>query len=664
MDYKSRYLELKNQLEYHMDRYYNQDDPEISDFEYDMLMQEYKSLEKEHPELITSDSPTQKVGGKAKREAGIKVEHNVPMLSIEDIFSKDDVITWVNKVKNMHPDAKFSVEHKIDGLSVTIRYLHGGELKLAETRGDGFIGEDVTLNSFFISGVKKKIDVSYNYLEIRGEVYMSHEDFEKTNERQEILEKKVFANPRNSAAGALRQLDPEVTRERGLKFFAFNIQDGPSELTQNHTVGLEFLTEKGIPVVPHKLCHNVDEILAEIDSIGESRGDYEYDIDGAVIKIEQLEYRSDFPAGSKNSAGHIAYKYPPEEKEAVIKDIVLAVGRTGRISPTAVFTAPDSDKPIRLCGTNVSRATLHNQDVINELGIGIEDTVLVYKSGEIIPKIKTVIKHVGEVYKIPNTCPDCGHQVVKDVDTADVKCINPFCPSQLIRTISYFTGRDAMDIKNFGEKYVESLVQEGYIHDYSDIYSLKDFRNELVHKGIIGKDKNTDKILKAIENSKENDPIKLLTGFGIQNVGKASSKEIMRNYNSIIDLTKATVEDLLTIQDIGEITAKSIVEFFRNPENIKIIEKLQTAGVNMVNKVTEGATTKLGGKTFCITGTLGSMGRKEAEAFIELNGGKVIGLSKKLDYLIAGEDAGSKLDKAKSLGITIISENNFLEMLK
>lgn len=661
MDFKSKYLELKDRLEYHMDRYYNQDDPEISDFEYDVLMQEYKSLEKEHPELITNDSPTQKVGGKVKREAGVKVEHNVPMLSIEDVFTKVDIIKWVDDVRNLHPDVKFSVEQKIDGLSVNFRYQNG-ELKLAETRGDGFKGEDVTLNSFYIGGVKKKIDVSYD-LEIRGEVYMSHEDFEKINERQELLGKKIFANPRNCAAGTLRQLDPEITRDRGLKLFIFNIQDGPSELMQNHTVGLEILSALSIPVVPHKLCVDTKEILAEIDAIDESRGDYGYDIDGAVIKIEQVDYRADFPAGSKNSAGHIAYKYPPEEKEAVIKDIVLAVGRTGRISPTAVFTAPDSDKPIRLCGTNVSRATLHNQDFINELGVGIGDTVLVYKSGEIIPKIKTVIKHVGETYKIPNTCPDCGHQVVRELDTADIKCINPFCPSQLIRTIAYFSGRDAMDIKNFGEKYVEALIQEGYIHDYSDIYNLKDFRNELVHKGVMGKDKNTDKILKSIEDSKNNDPVKLLTGLGIQNVGKASAKEIMRTYKSIMDLSKATVADLVSIQDIGEITAQSIVDFFKTPENEKIIEKLQIAGVNMVNKIIEGATSKLENKTFCITGTL-NMGRKQVEDLIGLNGGKVIGLSKKLDYLIAGEAAGSKLEKAKLLGITIISENELMDMIK
>lgn len=663
MDYKLRYIELKKQIEYYMDRYYNQDEPAIPDYEYDMLMQEFKAIEKEHPELVKKDSPSQKVGGQPKRVAGVTVTHNVPMLSIQDVFTKEDVLAWIHDVRAMHPDVKFSVEQKIDGLSMSLRY-ENGELKLAETRGDGFVGEDVTLNSYQIDGVKKKINLPYEYLEIRSEVYMSHGDFNKINEKQEDMGKKPFANPRNCAAGTLRQLDPAITKERGLKLFVFNVQDGPSELMQYHTSGLEKLASKGIPVVPYKLCTTDDEIFTEINNISESRGDLDYDIDGAVVKIEQVDYREDFPAGSKYSAGQIAYKYPPEEKEAVIRNIELNVGRTGRISPTAIFTAPDSEKPIRLCGTNVSRATLHNQDVINELGVGIGDTVVVYKSGDIIPKIKAVSKHEGEVYKIPNTCPECGQPVVREDDTADIKCVYPSCPSQLIRIVSYFTSRDAMDIKSFGETYVKALVEKGYIHDYSDIYSLIDFRDELVEKGITGKEKNTDKILKAIENSKKNDPVKLLTGLGIQNVGKASAKVIMKNFNSIMELAKATEEELLTIQDIGKITAKAIADFFKNPNNIKIIAKLKDAGVNMASKVTEGATTKLGGMTFCVTGTLQTMGRKEAENVIELNGGKIIGLSKKLNYLIAGEATGSKLDKAKSLGITIISEDDFLEMLK
>jgi len=661
-DYKSRYFELKDIIEYHNDKYYNQDTSEIPDYEYDLLMREFRAIEKEHPELIEEDSPSQKVGGKTKREAGVEVIHNVPMLSIQDVFSKEEVLEWVHDVRAMYPDVKFCVEHKIDGLSMSLRYKNG-DLQLAETRGNGFVGEDVTLNSYEVYGVRKKISVPYEYLEVRSEVYMAHDDFNKVNEKQENLGKKPFANPRNCAAGTLRQLDPGITRERGLKLFVFGVQDGPRELMTNHTVALDQLSSISLPVVPHKLCTTDDEILDEINNIGESRGDLGYDIDGAVIKIEQVDYREDFTAGSNKSPGQIAYKYPPEEKEAVIKDIELNVGRTGRISPTAIFTAPDSDKPIRLCGTNVSRATLHNQEVINQLGVGIGDTVIVYKSGEIIPKIKEVVKHKGQIYQIPNTCPDCGHVVVREDGSADIKCVNPFCPQQVIRTVSYFTSRDAMDIKSFGEKYVKALVESGYIHDYSDIYTLKDFRNDLVDKGIMGKDKNTDKILKAIEESKQNDPIKLLTGLGIPNVGKASAKELMNNYKSIMELAQATEEELTSIQDVGGITAKAIVDFFRDNDNIRVINKLKDAGVNMVVKVAEGATTKLEGLTFCITGTLPTMGRKEAENLIELNGGKITGISKKLNYLIAGEVAGNKLTKAKEIGINIIDEARLIEMI-
>ncbi|MBR5953068.1 MAG: NAD-dependent DNA ligase LigA, partial [Pseudobutyrivibrio sp.] len=373
------YKKLVDTIDYHMDKYYNEDEPEISDFEYDQLMQQLKAAEKEHPEWITPDSPTQKIGGVAKREAGVKVTHDVPMLSIEDVFNKEDVVAWVDKVKSVHPDAKFSVEAKIDGLSMTLRYEKdsAGKLKmtLAETRGDGLIGEDVTVNALVIPDVNKYLDFPYESLQLRGEVYMSHEDFDRYNEQQELSGGKLAANPRNLAAGTLRQLDANITKERGLRMFVFNVQQGPEELTNSHCAGMDILEAHGVPTAFHRLCVNADEIIAAIDEIGDKRADFDFDIDGAVVKIDQVSYRGDFSTSAKYTSGHIAYKYPPEEKETKLLDIELSVGRTGRVTPTAVF------EPIRLCGTSVSRATLHNQDFINDLDVGIGDTIVVYKSG-------------------------------------------------------------------------------------------------------------------------------------------------------------------------------------------------------------------------------------------------------------------------------------------
>lgn len=654
---KKRYLELVKLVNRYNKQYHEENFSDISDYEFDRLNQELKQYEQEHPDWVTKNSPSKKVGGKVKREAGVEVTHNVPMLSIQDVFSKEEVESWIEEVKGMHPDATFSVEHKIDGLSMSLRYQNG-ELILAETRGNGIVGEDVTLNSRVIPDVKEKLDIPYEYLEVRGEVYMTHQDFERTNERQELLNKRAFANPRNCAAGTLRQLDPEITKERGLRFFVFNVQDGPRALMEQHTVGLDYLEEKGLSVVPHMLCKTIEEVLQAIDQIGEKRGQYLYDIDGAVVKIEQIEYRNDFQAGSKYSAGHIAYKYPPEEKETEVLDIELSVGRTGKITPTAIL------EPIRLCGTTVSRATLHNQEFITSMGIGLHARVCVVKSGEIIPKITHVIKEAPELFGIPDTCPVCGEPVVKEEDTADIRCVNPACPAQLIRTISYFVGKDAMDIKNFGEKYVQGLIDEGYVHDFADLYRLKNHRDELIEKGIMGKEKNTDKILTAIEESKKNDPIKLLIGLGIQNVGKASAKEIMSHFASISDLAKASVEELIAIQDVGEITAQGIREFFDHPHNLELLEALKAEGVNTVMQKVEGTSEKFSGKTFCITGTLPTMKRSEMEELIEKNGGKLIGVGKKLDYLVAGENAGSKLDKAQSLNISILSEEDVLRMLQ
>jgi DNA ligase (NAD+) len=650
-----RYRELVALVTKYNKQYHENDQSDISDYEFDMLNKELREIEAEHPDWITPDSPTQQVGGKVKREMGIAVVHRVPMLSIQDVFSHEEVIDWVRKVKRVRPDALFSVEHKVDGLSITLRYEEG-RLTLAETRGDGYIGEDVTLNCMVIPDVLHEIDVP-GYLELRGEVFMGHDDFDRYNENQEKLGKPLAANPRNLAAGTLRQLDPEVTRERGLRMVVFNVQDGPQDLMANHTKGLEILASKGIKVVYHKLCSTEEEIIDEIVRIGESRGGLGYNLDGAVVKLEQTAYRAEFTAGSKYEAGHIAYKYPPEEKETELVGVDLAVGRTGKITVTGVL------KPIRLCGTTVQRVTLHNQDFIDKKQVGIGGTYLIYKSGEIIPALKEVVKPPREVYKIPDVCPECGQPVYRDVGMSDIKCVNASCPAILVSSITFFTSRDAMDIKDLGEKYIQALIREGYLHSYADIYRLKNYRDELIEKGIIGKEKNTDKILRAIENSKENDPIRLLTGIGISNVGKTTAKDIMEYYSSIPALADATVEELTNIQDIGEITAKSIVDFFNNPTNKAIMDDLQELGVNMSVQKDAVASDILSGKSFCITGTLASMTRKEAEALVEKNGGRIAGVSKKLDYLIAGEKAGSKLDKARTLGVTIISEEEFIKML-
>ncbi len=660
------YKKLVDTIDYHMDRYYNQNEPEISDFEYDKLMQQLKAAEAEHPEWVTPDSPTQKIGGVAMREAGIKVTHDVPMLSIEDVFNKEDVTAWVEKVKAVHPDAKFSVEAKIDGLSMTLRYekdSHGKlKLKLAETRGDGFIGEDVTENALVIPDVNKYLDLPYDSLQLRGEVYMSHEDFDRYNEEQELKGGKLAANPRNLAAGTLRQLDANITKQRGLRMFVFNVQQGPEELTESHVNGLDILHQHNVPVVFHRICESAEEIIAVIDEIGEKREEFEFDIDGAVVKIDQVAYRNDFSTSAKYTNGHIAYKYPPEEKETKLLDIELSVGRTGRVTPTAIF------EPIRLCGTSVSRATLHNQDFIDDLNVGIGDTIVVYKSGEIIPKVKEV-KHDKRpegvsTFKIPNVCPVCGGPVSRDADTADMKCTNPSCPAQLERHIINFVSRDAMDIKGFGEVYIIDLVRRGYIKDIADIYTLKDKRDELIEEGIIGKEKNTDKLLAAIDGSKSNEATRLFTGFGIPNVGKAAAKALLKEFKSIDAIMELSVEQLMQVNDIGEISANSIYNYLHDAVNIDIIGRIKAAGVNMVEEEKEGATDKLAGLTFVITGTLPTMGRKEAQELIELNGGKCSGsVSKKTNYLVAGEAAGSKLDKANALGVTVLDEAGLISLI-
>lgn len=664
MDDLSRYKELKATILYHNDRYYNQDNPEITDYEYDMMMQELKGLEQKHPEYITSDSPTQKVGGSAKREAGVLVRHNVPMLSLQDVFSKEDVDAFVADMQEQLVDPTFVVEYKIDGLSMALRYVNG-KLDVAVTRGDGVLqGEDVTVNAKVIKDVKNILKEPIEYLEVRGEVYMTNEAFDKVNEIQEIKGKKLFANPRNCAAGTLRQLDSSITKERNLSMFVFNIQDAKGREFISHSEGYEYLKRQGIKIIEdYKICKTAKEVWEAIEAIGENRDKLGYDIDGAVVKIDSFADRQKLGATAKVPRWAVAYKYPPEEKETKLLAIELSVGRTGRITPTAIF------EPIRLCGTTVSRATLHNQDFIDDLDVRIGDTIVVYKSGEIIPKVKGVVKEKRPAdstpYVIGNTCPVCGAPAVREGDNADIKCTNHSCPSKLVRNIVNFVGRDAMDIKGFGFAYVETLVDHGYLKDLSDIYGLVDKRQELLDKKIIGLVKSTDNLLNAIEGSKNNDAIKLLTSLGISNVGKSAAKSLMKKFKSIDNLMKASYAQLIEVNDIGDISAMAIINYFKNPDNQAVVQRLKEYGVNMNIIEAQDGDERFDGKTFVVTGTLPTLSRKAASELIEKHGGKVSGsVSKKTDYLLAGENAGSKLTKAQNLGINVISEETLLEMVK
>ena len=663
MDDLKRYEELVKTIEYHNDRYYNQDDPEISDYEYDMMMKELKKLEKDHPEYVTPSSTTQHVGGSAKREAGVLVRHRVPMLSLQDVFSKEEVQEFVESMQETLVDQVFVVEYKIDGLSMALRY-ENGLLTTAITRGDGIIqGEDVTVNAKVIKDVKNKLKEPIEYLEVRGEVYMTNEAFDKVNEIQELNNKKTFANPRNCAAGTLRQLDSRITKQRNLSMFIFNIQDIRGKEIISHSQGYEYLKIQGMKVIDnYQVCHNFEEVWKAIEMIGESRDQLGYDIDGAVVKIDSYAQRQQLGQTAKVPRWAVAYKYPPEEKETKLLDIELSVGRTGRITPTAIF------EPVRLCGTTVSRATLHNQDFIDSLDVRLGDTIIVYKSGEIIPKVKGVNKDkrpAGSVpYQIGNTCPVCGAPTYQEEGTVDIKCYNPTCPSKLVRNVVNFVGRDAMDIKGFGLSYVETLIDQGYIHDVSDIYILKDKRQELLDKKVIGLVKSTDNLLNAIEKSKENDATKVLTALGISNIGKSAAKSLMKKFKTMDQLMNASYEQLVEVNDIGDTSAQILIDYFKDEKNKEIIHKLEHYGLKMEIEDTQSSSI-LENMTFVVTGTLPTLSRKEAATLIENNGGKVSGsVSKKTNYLLAGENAGSKLTKAQSLNIPVLTEEMFMEMIK
>ena len=660
---RNEYLELVKKLNHFAELYYAQDEPEISDYEYDTMNNRLKEIEKAHPDWIVPDSPSQRVGWKA--EKGILVKHNVPMLSLQDVFEKEDVYEFVNSMREEFGDeAEFLVETKIDGLSMALRYEEG-ELKLAVTRGDGITeGEDVTMNAKMIPDVVRQLKEPVPYIEIRGEVYMTRKAFEAVNAKAEEEGKKTFANPRNCAAGTLRQIDTRITKERGLSLFIFNVQETRGVTFNTHLEGYEYLKRNGVKVIEQCFkCRTADEVWDAIQKIGEMRGDLEYDIDGAVVKLNNLSERSALGNTIKFPRWAIAYKYPPEVKETRLLEVEVNTGRTGRVTPVAVF------EPISLCGTMVSRATLHNQDFIDQLGLGIGDTILVYKSGEIIPKVKDVNKDKRpsdwQPYKMPENCPVCGHKLVRDEGGVDLKCVNLMCPGTLVNRIVNFVSRDCMDIKGFGTEYIRKLTEEKYIKDIADVFELKDKRDELIESKLLGLEKNTDKLLSAIEDARKETPAdKVLAGLGIPGVGKATAKELIRTFGSIDAIAEADKDSLVAVQDIGEISAEGIYNFFHDEGNNALLERLKALGLNFAREESAVQGSALAGLTFCITGTLEGMSRSDAESLIESNGGKpVSSVSKKTSYLLMGADAGSKERKARELGVPIISLEELKDMI-
>ena len=660
---RKEYTELVKKLNHFAELYYSKDEPEISDYEYDTMNNRLKEIEKEHPDWIVPESPSRRVGWKA--EKGVLVKHNVPMLSLQDVFEKEEVYEFVNSmIEEFGDEAEFLVETKIDGLSMALRYEEG-ELKLAVTRGDGITeGEDVTMNAKQIPDVVLKMKEPVPYIEIRGEVYMTRKAFESVNAKAEEEGKKTFANPRNCAAGTLRQIDTRITKERGLSLFIFNVQETKGVTFNTHLEGYEYLKRNGVKVIENCYkCKTADEVWDAIQKIGDMRGELEYDIDGAVVKLNNLSERSKLGNTIKFPRWAVAYKYPPEVKETRLLDVEVNTGRTGRVTPVAVF------EPISLCGTMVSRATLHNQDFIDQLGLGIGDTILVYKSGEIIPKVKDVNKAKRpsdwQPYKMPENCPVCGHKLARDEGGVDLKCMNLMCPGTLVNRIVNFVSRDCMDIKGFGSEYIRKLTEEKYLKDIADVFELKDKRNALIEGKLLGLEKNTDKLLNAIETAKTETPAdKVLAGLGIPGVGKATAKELIRTFGSIDAIAEADKDALSAVQDIGEISAEGIYNFFRDEGNIELLKRLKDLGLNFAKAENEVQGSSLAGLTFCITGTLEGMSRSEAEALIESNGGKpVSSVSKKTSYLLMGADAGSKERKARELGVPIIGIDELKDMI-
>lgn len=664
MNVKERIEELRNLIENHNRLYYDEK-PEISDYEFDALIQELKALEQQNPQYFSPDSPTQKVGGTVKRELK-KVQHDVPVISLQDAFSKEEIYDFVNKVNSQITNPKFVVEKKIDGLTVMLRY-HNGKLTEGITRGNGEIGESVYENVLEIKTIPKRIPTELPYLEVRGEVYMSNESFEKVLETEKNKGGKKYKTARNLASGSLRQLDPRIVRERNLDIFVFNLEIADGKNFSSHGETLEWLKEQGFTITPdYKICTTAEEVWEAISKIGEERSSLPYGIDGAVVKVDNLNDRIELGSTSKVPRWAVAFKFPPEQKETVIKDIKIQVGRTGRLTPLAIFS-----EPVKLAGTDVSKATLHNQDFIDSKDIQIGDTVVIQKAGDIIPE---VIRSIPEKrpadavkYTIPSACPICNSPTIRDENGADIRCSSEVCFAQQIRGVIYFASKDAMDIEGLGEKSVETLMSEGYLNNIADIYDLEQYRDELIEKGIVGRKKAVDNLLNAIEKSKDNDLDQLLTGLGMKNVGKQTARVLALNFSDIDSIAHASYEQLIALPDFGDIVANSVLNYFNQEKNQKLISDLKRLGVNVKSKALETVSSddRFSGKTFVITGTLPTLKRDEATKIIQMYGGKVSGsVSKKTSYVLAGEEAGSKLIKAQDLGITILNEEEFNNMLQ
>ena len=657
MDPKERARQLRDILTEANYRYYVLDDPTMADYEYDQLLRELETLESAHPELVTPDSPTQRVGGQAVSQFE-KVTHAVPLMSLQDVFSMEELNEFLNKILSEQADAAFSGDPKMDGLSVALEYENGVFVRGA-TRGDGVVGEDVTQNLKTIRSIPMRLEGAPDRLIVRGEVFMPKKSFEKLNAHQEALGKPLFANPRNAAAGSLRQLDPKIAGQRGLDIYVFNVQLAEGVTFTSHCESLEYLKRLRFKVIPYQKLSTVEEIDRQVEAINENRGELICDIDGAVIKLDNLAQRENLGATAKFPRWAAAYKYPPEIKSTVVENIVVQVGRTGVLTPKAVV------RPVRLAGTTVTNATLHNQDFISQRDIRIGDTVKIRKAGEIIPEILEVDLSLrpsdAKPYQIPMVCPVCGAPVEKDEEGAFLRCTGAECPAQLSRNIAHFVSRDAMDIDGLGDSIVESLIEKGLIHSAADIYYLNmEEISSLWKSGTTA----AKKLLDAIEASKQQDLSRLIYALGIRQVGTKTGKVLAATFESLDNLMEASEEALMEVPDIGGITAQSIHSWFAQPQSQHLIMRLRQAGVNFLSqkKVTDN---RFAGMTFVLTGALSRFTREEATEQIENFGGKASGsVSKKTTYVVVGENAGSKERKARELGIPVLTEEEFWEMIQ